>query len=121
MYSLPFSAAVTKALSLRAIDRFKSMAEFRAALGWVPQPKLPPTPTERTSQAIALSSEAVGALLAPSSTESGVSESTPAPMEEMRGKSSQYQDAGRQSNGVKFVAAIGIVLIVIAVLIFFLR
>ena len=47
-YSPVFFAAVTKALSLRAIDRFKSIAEFRAALGWMPQRSLAPTATERT-------------------------------------------------------------------------
>ena len=47
-YSPAFFAAVTKALSLRAIDRFKSIAEFRAALGWVPQRAPAPIAIERT-------------------------------------------------------------------------
>lgn len=33
-YSPAFTAAVTRALSIRAIDRFKSMSEFRSTLGW---------------------------------------------------------------------------------------
>ena len=48
-YSPAFFAAVAKALSLRAIDRFKSVSEFRAALGWSVLPRAAPVPTERTA------------------------------------------------------------------------
>ncbi len=47
-YSPAFFAAVAKALSLRAIDRFKSVAEFRAALDWAVLQRTAPKPTERT-------------------------------------------------------------------------
>ena len=40
---------MAKALSLRAIDRFKSIAEFRAALGWVVQPRAASVPINRTT------------------------------------------------------------------------
>ncbi len=121
MYSAAFSAAVAKALSLRAIDRFKSMAEFRTALGWVPQRKPQAAPTERTSQAVALSADEVGALLTPSSGASDLSDVLPASMAERRGTEQEYKNAASKSTGVKIVAAIGVALIVIAVFILFRR
>lgn len=39
-------SAVTKALALRAIERYKSIAEFRNALGWVVVARAPPPLTE---------------------------------------------------------------------------
>jgi len=119
MYSPAFSAAVAKALSLRAIDRFKSMAEFRTALGWVPQRRAEAAPTERTSQAAALSADEVGALLAPSAP-AGKSAATPASIADLRGKGRDYQNDAAKGMGVKIVAAIVVILIVIAVLIFLL-
>ena len=64
MYSPAFFAAVMKALSLRAIDRFKSIAEFRTALGWVPQPRAAPIPTERTTTSEPLNEAQLAALKA---------------------------------------------------------
>ena len=113
MYSPAFGAAVTKALSLRAIDRFKSMAEFRSALGWIPQRKPPAVPTERTSQAAPLSDDEVGALLAPL-VEPAKASAKPASMAELRGKGLDYQNETRKGRGVKVIAAVGIALIVIA-------
>jgi non-specific serine/threonine protein kinase len=39
-YSIEMQTAVTRALSLRAIERYKSMGEFRSALGWVAQVRI---------------------------------------------------------------------------------
>ena len=121
MYSPAFSAAVAKALSIRAIDRFKSMAEFRTALGWVPQPRPQAAPTERTSQAVSLNAEEVNALLTPSPDTSAKPGATPAAMGELRGNGLEYQKQSSQRNGVKIVAAIGVALIVVAALILFRR
>ncbi len=122
VYSPAFFAAVAKALSLRAIDRFKSMAEFRAALGWMPQRATPAAPMERTSQAVALTAEEVGAMLAPSSpTESAKPKTPAAPMAELRGSGLDYQNDATKSTGVKIVAAVGVALVVMAVFFFFRR
>ena len=64
MYSPAFYAAVTKALSLRAIDRFKSIAEFRAALNWIPQRRPAPFPTEKTTTSEPLTQAQMAALSA---------------------------------------------------------
>jgi non-specific serine/threonine protein kinase len=120
MYSPAFAAAVAKALSLRAIDRFKSMAEFRTALGWVAQRKTQAAPTERTSQAVALSTDEVGALLAPPSAAENFAPK-PASMAGLRGKGLDYQEAAPGSKGVKIVAAMGIALVALAGLVFFLK
>ena len=123
-YSAAFFAAVAKALSLRAIDRFKSMAEFRAALGWVQQPKPQAAPIERTSQVVALSGEAVAALLVsspPALVTPAKAAVAPESMAALRGVGLSYQEQAPKDIGVKIVAAMGVALIVIAVLIFVLR
>ena len=61
-YSPAFCAAVTKALSLRAIDRFKSIAEFRVALGWVVHARAAPPPMEKTTASVPLTAEQLRAL-----------------------------------------------------------
>jgi serine/threonine protein kinase len=52
-YSASYAQAVTKALSIRAIGRYKSVAEFRDALGWtglaVPQPTVAPNTSSLTA------------------------------------------------------------------------
>ena len=122
VYSPAFFAAVAKALSLRAIDRFKSMAEFRAALGWMPQRTPQAAPIERTSQAVALTGEQVGALMAPSPPSfAEAAGGAPASMAALRGKGLDYQDEAPKGHGVKIVATVGIVLIVIAMLVLVLR
>ena len=130
VYSPAFFAAVAKALSLRAIDRFKSMAEFRAALGWVQQQKPQAAPIERTSQAVALSGEALGALMAPpppafvnaaNAVNAVDAAAKPESMAALRGKGLDYQAAAPSALGIKVIRAVGVALIVIAVLIFLLR
>ncbi len=118
MYSPEFCAAVHKALSLRAIDRFKSMAEFRAALGWMPQRKPQALPTEQTSQAKALSGDAVAAMLAPPSVAPAQAVATAPSMADRRGSELDYQKQAPSGTGVKIVAAIGVALILIAVFVF---
>lgn len=123
-YSAAFFAAIAKALSLRAIDRFKSMAEFRAALGWVQQLKPQAAPIERTSQVVALSGEAVAALLVsspPALVTPAKAAVAPESMAALRGDGLSYQERAPKDIGVKIVAAIGVALIVVAVLIFVLR
>ena len=61
-YSPAFFAAVAKALSLRAIDRYKSINEFRAALGWAVQRRAAPALIERTTTAQPLSAAEILAL-----------------------------------------------------------
>ena len=124
VYSPAFFAAVAKALSLRAIDRFKSMAEFRAALGWVQQQKPQPALIERTSQAVALSGEALGTLMAPpppAFVNAGESTVEPESMAALRGKGLNYQQAAPSAVGIKIIAAVGVALIVVALLVFLLR
>ena len=70
-YSPMLVNAVTKALAVRAIDRYKSVAEFREALGWVISSAVPradapaSTPTHATPEAAAaLSAAAIRRLTA---------------------------------------------------------
>ena len=63
-YSPAFFAAVGKALSLRAIDRYKSIAELRAALGWVVQQLSAPVATQRTTTAATLTEAQINAVKA---------------------------------------------------------
>lgn len=66
-YSAPFVTAVMRALSVRAIDRFKSINEFRSALAWAAVPRPVPPPSETTATAIPLSPEQVRVVTAPQS------------------------------------------------------
>ena len=58
-------AAVTKALSVRAIDRFKSVGEFRTALGWAVVPRAPVAAAENTEVAAALSAQEIRHMTTP--------------------------------------------------------
>ena len=66
-YSPRFAAAITRSLAVRAIDRYKSMGEFREALGWTVSINTPPieSPVEKTAALAALSAEDIRRMTAP--------------------------------------------------------
>jgi non-specific serine/threonine protein kinase len=64
-YSPALVSAVNKALSVRAIDRFKSISEFRNALGWAIMPRPVAQPAEKTEVAAALTADEIRRMTAP--------------------------------------------------------
>ena len=134
MYSPAFFAAVTKALSLRAIDRFKSINEFRTALGWVAQRHSAPAASERTTSATPLTKAEIDAVKAlpidPVPAKVDPPRATPEPsrarpaskkasLAELRGQGQRYEAAS--GNGSKFWVALLIAVVLIAALVFALR
>ena len=136
-YSAPFVAAVTRALSVRAIDRFKSINEFRSALGWTAMPRPAPVPTETTATATPLSPEQVRVVTAPQPLAPAPRAATPpspvsapaaragtprqpGPLGELRGAPGKYDAAGGGSK-ILVPAIIVIVVVVIAVALFLRR
>jgi non-specific serine/threonine protein kinase len=79
-YSQRFAQAVTRSLAVRAIDRYKSMSEFREGLGWsvvMNAPRLE-TPAEKTAALAALSADDIRRLTAPE-IEAPIAPSAPTP------------------------------------------
>ena len=66
-YSPRFSQAVTRSLAVRAIDRYKSISEFREALGWAVMLNVPSVASsaEKTATLAALSAEDIRRMTAP--------------------------------------------------------
>ena len=66
-YSPRFSQAITRSLAVRAIDRYKSIGEFREALGWTVSMNTPPieSTVEKTAALAALSAEDIRRMTAP--------------------------------------------------------
>lgn len=136
-YSAAFFAAVAKALSLRAIDRFKSVAEFRAALGWMVVPRAAPVPTERTTTLVPLTEaqkaaanslpirgpqqDSAGSSAPPASPEGPDSAKASADsMDRLRrGQVRAYEAPSR--GGMKLLVAVLIALVAAAALVFALR
>ena len=121
-YSPVFFAAVTKALSLRAIDRFKSIAEFRAALDWVPQRNVALVPIERTTTALPLTAEQTAMLktLPPAKSVAPTPAFDPATAMQ-RGASKQTTYEAPSSGRTKLWVALAIAVVVGMVLVFALR
>ena len=133
-YSPVFFAAVAKALSLRAIDRFKSVGEFRAALGWAMQQRAAPVPTERTTTLEPLTVAQLAAvntlpINAPQrkSAASNASPAGQAPVKTVeesmaalrRGKATTYEAPSR--SGTKLLVALVITIVAAVALAFALR
>lgn len=133
-YSPAFFAAVAKALSLRAIDRFKSVAEFRAALNWVVLQRVAPMPVEKTTTreplneaqratANALPVNAPERKLAASGGSRPRAASPEASSGSMvglrRGKAATYEAPSR--SGTKLLVAVVIMVVAAAALVFALR
>ena len=133
-YSPVFFAAVAKALSLRAIDRFKSVGEFRAALGWAMQQRAAPVPTERTTTLEPLTVAQLAAvntlpINAPQrkSAASNASPAGQAPVKTVeesmaalrRGKATTYEAPSR--SGTKLLVALVITIVAAVALVFALR
>ena len=117
VYSPAFFSAVTKALSLRAIDRFKSIAEFRTALGWVIQRQTVAAATERTTTAEPLTEaqkDALNALPvdAPLAVPAATRATRPESMAALRGKGQRYEAPSRYSTHIFVVLAIATVVAV---------
>ena len=120
IYTPAFFAAVGKALSLRAIDRYKSIAEFRAALGWVVQRRSAPVATERTTTAAPLTEVQINAVQAmPIDPPRAKPASKAASMAQLRGHGQRYQAAS--GNSSKLWVALVIALVVFACFVFALR
>jgi len=145
-YSAAFTSAVGRALSVRAIDRFKSMSEFRATLGWaVPIRAVAPSPpavAETTQTAPTLTPEQIQALrdeassaplpptprpapgaarnAQPSQRGAAPAVTTgggQAPLAKMRNKAGGYENPSK-SKAMIPVAVISVVLIIVAVVMF---
>ena len=109
-----------KALSLRAIDRYKSIAEFRAALGWVVQRRSAPVATESTTTAAPLTEVQINAVQAmPIDPPRAKPASKAASMAQLRGHGQRYQAAS--GNSSKLWVALVIALVVFAGFVFALR
>ena len=113
-YSPRCVQAVTRALAVRAIDRYKSISEFREALGWailVAVPRVDP-PTEKTAAVASLTAEDIRRMTAPeveapppsaptaSAATAGVAQVTPtrsrAPsLEKLHGRRAGYDPGGQ--------------------------
>ncbi len=119
-YSPALLTSVGRALSIRAIDRFKSMSEFRAALGWIKLPRVAAPPAEVTTTAAPLAAAllppvavaplprvATGASAAPAPPRRAAN---PPAMADLRGKGGTYEAPKRGSNMI-------VGLIVVAVLV----
>ncbi len=120
MYSLALFAAVAKALSLRAIDRFKSINEFRAALGWVVQRQRTSVATERTTTASPLTQEEIeGVRALPIDPPPATPEVKKVSMAELRGQRTRYEAASGTSSTLSVALVIAVV--VIACVLFALR
>ena len=119
-YSPAFFAAVGKALSLRAIDRYKSIAEFRAALGWVVQRRSAPVATESTTTAAPLTEVQINAVQAmPIDPPRAKPAGKAASLAQLRGHGQRYQAAS--GNSSKLWVALVIALVVFACFVFALR
>ncbi len=66
-YSPKFAQATTRALAIRAIDRYKSMSEFREALGWSITFKAPvsDSPAEKTATLASMTAEEIRRITTP--------------------------------------------------------
>ena len=137
-YSSGFVQAVTRALAVRAIDRYKSMGEFREALGWSIKLAVPriDAPAEKTAAMAGLTAEDIRRMTAPEAElPIKVEATTPAPiratashtvtrsrmpsLDKLRGRRGGYDPDG-QSRWVAPVI-VGLALVIIAALLFFRR
>jgi serine/threonine protein kinase len=123
-YSPQFAAAVTRSLAVRAIDRYKSMNEFREALGWAVILRAPrvEAPAEKTATLASLSAEDIRRMTAPEAEapiQAQPSAPTRAPsLEKLRGRPARYEpDKG--SNWL--IPALVLVAVAIVVVVYFLR
>lgn len=132
-YSPALLTSVGRALSIRAIDRFKNMAEFRAALGWIKQPRAALPAAEvtttsaplETSQREILTAPVVSAPVAPpplsrpSSAPAAAAKVDKPALAELRSKGAGY-DASSPA-GAKWGALVAIALVAAAGAWFLLR
>lgn len=98
-YSPRFTQAITRSLAVRAIDRFKSISEFREALGWAVAVKAPAveSPTEKTAALASLTAEDIRRITAPEPEAAASAASRAAKaegtmrLEKLRGRHAGYQ------------------------------
>ena len=128
-YSQRFAQAVTRSLAVRAIDRFKSISEFREALGWSIMAKAPPVDAviERTATLASLSAEDIRRITAPepeapinaTPVSSPTSHSRRAPsLEKIRGQHAGHEPVGRSK---WLVPVLVVAALVIVGVVYFLR
>ena len=118
LYSPAFFNAVAKALSLRAIDRFKSIAEFRTALGWVVQRRAAPAQIEQTTTAERLTETQMRQLHAlPVDPPAAVKPqaATAEPMINLRAKSQSYEAPSQVLSKLWVALIIAVAVVITAV------
>ena len=115
-YSPALLTSVGRALSIRAIDRFKSMAEFRASLGWIKQPRVVAQAAEVTSTATPLATAQRVSLTAPLAPPAAAPAAAPvadqAGKADLRGKGPNYPPS---SGGSGKWVALAVVAVLVAV------
>ena len=132
-YSPRFAQAVSRSLAVRAIDRYKSMSEFREALGWAVTMKAAPaealagSATEKTAALASLSAEDIRRMTAPEA-EAPVqaapkavklNAATRAPsLEKLRGRPSSYTPDGGAN---WLIPALVLAVLVVVAVAYFLR
>lgn len=130
-YSPRFAQAVTRSLAVRAIDRYKSIGEFREALGWAVMMKAPrvESPAEKTAALASLSAEDIRRMTTPDAEADALVEAVPnaveprastrAPsLEKLRGRSTGYET--RERPGWRILLLVTAVLVMIGI-VYFLR
>ena len=97
-YSPRFAAAITRSLAVRAIDRYKSMSEFREALGWTVAMTAPrvESAVETTATSASLSAEDIRRMTAPE-TEPVVPPMQPAQVAQLAEKIRNARDVAKAS------------------------
>ncbi len=120
-YSPPFVTAVTRSLAVRAIGRYKSVGEFRDALGWVLMPRAAPA-AEKTATVDSLSAEDIRRMTAPEPEpqipaaqpaapvrpQPSTTGSAPA-LQKIRGKAADYDGGGRSSPIIPAVIVLALI------------
>lgn len=122
-YSPALITAVGRALAVRAIDRFKSISEFRAALGWIKVARPPAAPQEVTQSVASRGPRRVAEGGAPGDSApatptaaSPASDGDAAPIGAARAGARQRYDGSRGPRGVIIgVAVVVVLLLVVAV------
>jgi len=132
-YSPKFVQAATRALAVRAIDRYKSVAEFRDALGWANRVNVAPfVPlVEKTATVAALTAEDIHRLTTPEPERAQSPDLSPVTGPTVRGMANPSlpleQLLGRESNYVPevrsrwLVPGIIIALVVVVAVLLYLR
>ena len=128
-YSPRFAQAVTRSLAVRAIDRFKSIGEFREALGWAIMAKAPRVDaiTEQTATLASLTAEDIRRITAPEPDAPIYAAAVSSPtthsrratsLEKIRGKPGTYEPEARSK---WLMPSLVVAVVIIAGVVYFLQ